>query len=178
MRRKILVLGGGPCGLSAAWELAGLGCDVTVIEKDHKVGGLCVTHEYKGFRFDLGGHRFISKNKALVDRVRAIMGDELLIANRKSVILHKGNAFSYPLTIEDILFKMGLWQNLKIGVSYTKALFCRWFFWKKRFLLKIGLSIASGKPFTVFSLALTRKSCGAFHLTASPQIGRRRGYRF
>lgn len=131
MRGKILILGGGPCGLSAAWELTRQGCDVTVIEKGHKVGGLCVTNEYKGFRFDLGGHRFISKNKALVDRVRDIMGNELLITNRKSVILHEGKVFSYPLTIEDILFKMGLLQNLKIGVSYAKALFCRCFFRKK-----------------------------------------------
>ena len=136
MRRKILILGGGPCGLSAAWELAGQGYDVTVIEKGNRVGGLCVTNEYKGFRFDLGGHRFISKNKALVDRVRDIMGDELLIANRKSVILHQRKVFSYPLTIEDILFKMGLLQNLKIGVSYTKALFCRWFFRKKEVSLE------------------------------------------
>ena len=131
MRRKILILGGGPCGLSAAWELSRHGCDVTVIEKGHKVGGLCVTNEYKGFRFDLGGHRFISSNKPLVDSVRKIMGDELLIANRRSVILHKGKVFSYPLTIEDIIFKMGLLQSLKIGASYAKAVFCRCFFRKK-----------------------------------------------
>ena len=161
MRRKILVLGGGPCGLSAAWELAGQGCDVTVIEKDNKVGGLCVTHEYKGFRFDLGGHRFISKNKALVDRVRAIMGDELLIANRKSVILHKGKVFSYPLTIDDILFKMGLWQNLKIGVSYTKSLFCRCFFRGKEVSLEDWLINRFGRTlYRIFFGPYTEKLWG------------------
>ena len=52
MKKKILVLGGGPCGLSAAWELSKYGYDVTVIEKEAKVGGLCITNEYKGYRFD------------------------------------------------------------------------------------------------------------------------------
>ncbi len=161
MRRKILILGGGPCGLSAAWELAGQGYDVTVIEKGNRVGGLCVTNEYKGFRFDLGGHRFISKNKALVDRVRDIMGDELLIANRKSVILHQRKVFSYPLTIEDILFKMGLLQNLKIGVSYTKALFCRWFFRKKEVSLEDWLINRFGRTlYRIFFGPYTEKLWG------------------
>lgn len=75
MKKKILVLGGGPCGLSAAWELCKYGHDVTVIEKEARVGGLCITNEYNGYRFDLGGHRFISKNKELVDNVCNLMGD-------------------------------------------------------------------------------------------------------
>ncbi|WP_230409916.1 FAD-dependent oxidoreductase [Candidatus Kuenenia stuttgartensis] len=58
MKGKVLVLGGGPCGLSAAWELSKHGYNVTVLEKGSKVGGLCITNEYNGYRFDLGGHRF------------------------------------------------------------------------------------------------------------------------
>ena len=147
--------------MSAAWELAGQGCDITVIEKDNTVGGLCVTHEYKGFRFDLGGHRFISKNKALVDRVRAIMGGELLIANRKSVILHKGKVFSYPLTIEDILFKMGLWQNVRIGASYIKSLFRRCFFRKKEVSLEDWLTNRFGRTlYHIFFGPYTEKLWG------------------
>ncbi|MEK6559068.1 MAG: FAD-dependent oxidoreductase [Planctomycetota bacterium] len=53
--KKILVLGGGPCGLSAALKLSKFGYDVTVIEKEPKLCGLCTTNEYKGYRFDLGG---------------------------------------------------------------------------------------------------------------------------
>lgn len=60
MKGKILILGGVPCGLSAAWELSKYGYNVTVIEKEARVGGLCIANEYKGYRFDLGGHRFIS----------------------------------------------------------------------------------------------------------------------
>ena len=125
MKKKILVLGGGPCGLSAAWELSKYGYDVTVIEKEAKVGGLCITNEYKGYRFDLGGHRFISKNKELVENVCRIMGDELLTSDRKSVILLKGKTFDYPLSARDIFLKMDLWTNVKAFTAYVIAAFTK-----------------------------------------------------
>lgn len=121
MKKKILVLGGGPCGLSAAWELSRYGHDVAVIEKESRVGGLCITNEYKGYRFDLGGHRFISKNKELVENVCEMMGDELLTADRKSVILLKGKTFDYPLSAKDIFLKMDIWTNLGAFTSYLIA---------------------------------------------------------
>ncbi len=131
MKKNIVVLGGGPCGLSAAWELSGCGHDVTVIEKDSKAGGLCITNEYKGFRFDLGGHRFISKNRELVDNVCKMMGDELLTSNRKSVILLKGKTFDYPLSAKDIFLKMDLWTNLKAFTAYVAAALSKALFRKK-----------------------------------------------
>lgn len=131
MKKKIVVLGGGPCGLSAAWELSRCGHDVTVIEKDSKVGGLCITNEYKGFRFDLGGHRFISKNRELVENVCKMMGDELLTSSRKSVILLKGKTFDYPLSAKDIFLKMDLWTNLKAFTAYVVAAVSKTLFRKK-----------------------------------------------
>lgn len=131
MKKKIVVLGGGPCGLSAAWELSRCGYDVTVIEKDSKAGGLCITNEYKGFRFDLGGHRFISKNRELVDNVCKMMGDELLTSNRKSVILLKGKTFDYPLSAKDIFLKMDFWTNLKAFTAYIIAAISKALFRKK-----------------------------------------------
>lgn len=122
MKRKIVVLGGGPCGLSAAWELSGKGYDVTVLEKNSGVGGLCMTREYLGYRFDLGGHRFISANKALVGRVRRMMGDELLTAERKSVILQKGKTFQYPLCARDLFTKIGFRTGLRAFLSYIKGM--------------------------------------------------------
>lgn len=131
MKKKILVLGGGPCGLSAAWEISKYGYDVAVVEKESKVGGLCITNEYKGFRFDLGGHRFISKNKELVGNVCKMMGRELLTANRKSVILLQGKTFEYPLSAKDIFLKMDLWTNLKAFTSYLISTVSRIIFRKK-----------------------------------------------
>ncbi len=123
MGKKVLILGGGPCGLSAAWELSKSGCDVTVLEKESRVGGLCVTNEYKGYRFDLGGHRFISRDSELIAKVCKMMGGELLLSKRKSVILFKGKSYQYPLSARDVFFKLGLWTNLKALTTYTRAAF-------------------------------------------------------
>ncbi len=125
MKGKVVVLGGGACGLSAAWELSKHGYSVTVLEKESRVGGLCITNEYKGYRFDLGGHRFISKNKDLVEDVRKMMGSELLTSSRKSVILLKGKVFDYPLSAKDIFLKMDLWTNVKAFMSYLASVFSR-----------------------------------------------------
>ncbi|HXN91435.1 MAG TPA: FAD-dependent oxidoreductase, partial [Candidatus Sulfotelmatobacter sp.] len=62
-RKHVVVMGAGPAGLTAAYELLKRDVPVTVLEKDPKqVGGLARTVEYKGYRFDIGGHRFFSKN--------------------------------------------------------------------------------------------------------------------
>ncbi len=119
MKKRIVVLGGGPCGLSAAWELCKQSeFDVTVIEKDSKPGGLCVTNERNGYRFDLGGHRFISKNQELVDDVCAMMGDQLLTSVRKSVILMGGKQYEYPLSAKNILSNMSLSTNFMAFAHY------------------------------------------------------------
>lgn len=118
MGKRVVVLGGGPCGLCTAWELSEKGWDVTVLEKESKVGGLCRTNEYKGFRFDLGGHRFISRNKELVDRVLTLMGDNILTSVRKSVILFDGQQFLYPLSVKDLYGKLSLVTKGKALTSY------------------------------------------------------------
>lgn len=55
--RSFVVVGGGPAGLTAALQLTRLGAPVTVVERTGAVGGLARTEDYKGFHFDLGGHR-------------------------------------------------------------------------------------------------------------------------
>jgi phytoene dehydrogenase-like protein len=60
MAGPFVILGGGPCGLAAAWHLARRGARPIVLEREDLVGGLCATHERSGWRFDLGGHRFVS----------------------------------------------------------------------------------------------------------------------
>lgn len=119
MKKRVTILGGGPCGLSAAWELSKNGeYEVTVLEKGDKPGGLCITNEKNGFRFDLGGHRFISKNQELVDDVCEMMGNQLLTSERKSVILMGGNEYKYPLSAKDILSNMDLLTNIKCFADY------------------------------------------------------------
>ena len=82
-----------------------------------------------------GGHRFISKNNDLVDNVCRMMGDELLISNRRSVVLLKGKSFNYPLSAQDIFLKMDIWTNLKAFTSYLIAVV-------SKALLQMGINAA------------------------------------
>jgi protoporphyrinogen oxidase len=84
---EILILGGGLAGLSAGHVLTKAGLGVKVFEKDTTVGGLSKTIIHSGFRFDLGGHRFFTKNKKIENYLQSLMDGELLNVSRKSKIL-------------------------------------------------------------------------------------------
>lgn len=107
VNKKITVLGAGPAGLMAAWELNQAGYDVTILEREGFVGGMCATQTFTGkkgeYRFDYGGHRFITKNPKLLQFVDELMDEDLLYAERTSVIRFKGRTYNYPLAIGNLL---------------------------------------------------------------------------
>jgi protoporphyrinogen oxidase len=117
--RHVVVIGGGPSGLACAWRLAREGRRVTVLEAEAREGGLCATHEKDGFRFDLGGHRFVSSDTELSSRVRTWMGDDLLVRERKSAVLHEGRHFHYPLEAGDLVRSLGLAENARAMLDYA-----------------------------------------------------------
>jgi protoporphyrinogen oxidase len=115
----VVVIGGGPSGLACAWRLAREGRRVTVLEAEDRPGGLCATYEQDGFRFDLGGHRFVSADSELSARVRSWMGDELLVRERKSAVLHDGRHFHYPLEAGDLVRSLGVAENARAMLDYA-----------------------------------------------------------
>ncbi|VAX16461.1 hypothetical protein MNBD_NITROSPINAE01-474 [hydrothermal vent metagenome] len=118
---EAIVLGAGPCGLTAAWELAKRGVNVTVVEKDDVVGGLCKTVRHGDYRFDLGGHRFISKDEELVEQVKTLMGNSLLRRSRKSCIRFKDRQFDYPINIPNILSQSSARDCFRFATGYLAS---------------------------------------------------------
>jgi protoporphyrinogen oxidase len=119
---KVAVLGAGPAGLTAAYLLGKKGVPTTVFERDPRyVGGISRTEHYKGFHFDIGGHRFFSKSKRVEDLWTEILPHDLLVRPRSSRIYYQGKFFSYPLRGAEALFKLGPLEAARCLLSYARA---------------------------------------------------------
>jgi protoporphyrinogen oxidase len=119
---SVAVIGAGPAGLTAAYLLAKKGVPVTVLEADPTyVGGISRTARYKGFHFDIGGHRFFSKAREVEDLWTEILPHDLLVRPRSSRIYYRGQFFSYPLRAGEALRKLGVVEAARCVLSYLKA---------------------------------------------------------
>jgi protoporphyrinogen oxidase len=118
---KTVIIGGGPAGLTAAYQLNKLGMRSIVLEKDHVVGGLSRTAHYKNYHFDIGGHRFFTKIKAVDEMWREVLGDDLLYRKRISRIYYNKKFFHYPLRPFNTLAGLGVWNSFSIILSYLYA---------------------------------------------------------
>ncbi|MCF8708850.1 NAD(P)/FAD-dependent oxidoreductase [Rhizorhapis sp. SPR117] len=117
----VAIIGAGPAGLTAAYLLTKKGYSVTVIEKDPVyVGGISRTVEYKGFRFDIGGHRFFSKSKEVVDLWNEILPDDFIQRPRMSRIYYEGKFYSYPLRAFEALGNLGIFRSTLCMLSYLR----------------------------------------------------------
>jgi protoporphyrinogen oxidase len=122
MHVETLIIGAGPAGLTTAYELSKAGRSVAIIERDPVyVGGISRTVNYKGYRFDIGGHRFFSKSAEVEAWWTEIMGDEMLQRPRSSRIYYNGKLFDYPLRAGDALAKLGPIEALRCVISYAWA---------------------------------------------------------
>jgi protoporphyrinogen oxidase len=119
---EVFVIGAGPAGLTAAYCLTKEARSVIVIERDPLyVGGISRTVDYKGFLFDIGGHRFFSKSKEVVELWHEILPDDFISRPRLSRIYYNGKFFSYPLKAFEALFKLGVFTSAACMLSYAHA---------------------------------------------------------
>ncbi len=159
MQTGIVIIGAGPAGLTAAYLLAKENIPVTVIEADPVyVGGIARTVTYKGYCFDIGGHRFFSKAKEIEDFWTEILPNDMLVRPRSSRIFYKKKFFSYPLKFFEVLTKLGVFESCLCFLSYLKA---RVFPVKKPVSFSDWVSNHFGKRlFSIFFKTYTEKVWG------------------
>jgi protoporphyrinogen oxidase len=117
----VAIIGAGPAGLTAAYLLSKEGHRVAIIEKDPQlVGGISRTVEYKGYRFDIGGHRFFSKSREVVSLWNEILPDDFIDRPRMSRIFYEGRYYSYPLRAFEALRNLGLIRSTLCMASYLR----------------------------------------------------------
>jgi protoporphyrinogen oxidase len=119
---EVLIIGAGPAGLTAGYCLGKEKRSVIIIEKDPLyVGGISRTVQYKDFLFDIGGHRFFSKSKEVMDLWREILPNDFIERPRLSRIYYGGRYYSYPLKAFEALRNLGIFRSALCMLSYAYA---------------------------------------------------------
>lgn len=120
-RQKSLVIGAGPAGLAAAHELQNQGIQPVVVERLNNVGGISRTEVYRGYRFDIGGHRFYTKIPIIDQLWHSILGVDFEERPRLSRIYYNNCFFPYPLDLTQTLRNLGAVESSLILLSYLSA---------------------------------------------------------
>jgi protoporphyrinogen oxidase len=118
---RAVIIGGGPAGLTAAVELGRLGVPATVLERDRLVGGIARTESYKGYRFDIGGHRFFTKIGEVEKFWHDLLGAEFITRPRISRIFYQGKFYDYPLKPMNALSNLGIPTAIAAVWSYGQS---------------------------------------------------------
>src|SRR5438132_13257049 len=118
---RVVIIGGGPAGLTAAVELARLSVPVTVLERYRLVGGISRTETYKGYRFDIGGHRFFTKIGEVERFWHDVLGADFITRPRISRIFYQGKFYDYPLKAMNALSNLGVLTAMGAVISYGQS---------------------------------------------------------
>ncbi len=119
MKSDALIIGAGPCGISASFELSKKGASSIVIEKNPYIGGLSSTLQFGKFRTDIGPHRFFSKNRYLYDMIEDLLGSDWIAVNRLTRFYIRDKFFMYPVDIMDTLKNLGFSGSLSVIYDYA-----------------------------------------------------------
>ena len=155
---KTVIMGAGPAGLSAGYYLTKNCYDVEIFESDDQVGGISKTIEYKGYYFDLGGHRFFSKMEDVNHLWQEVLGQDFRKTPRLSRIYYKNKFFNYPITPINALLGVGILETFSIMGSY---LWIKLFPYKNEDTFEQWVSNRFGKKlYSIFFKTYTEKVWG------------------
>jgi protoporphyrinogen oxidase len=116
----VVIIGAGPAGLTSAYELVKHDVRPLVLESLDKVGGIARTEVYKGYRFDIGGHRFFTKVGEVEQLWYEILGNDFIKVPRLSRIYYRDKFFDYPLSFKSTLSNLGPIFSVLVVWSYIR----------------------------------------------------------
>jgi protoporphyrinogen oxidase len=119
VKDDIIIVGGGPAGLAAGHEAVEHGARATVLERLDQVGGLARTIELEGNRWDIGPHRFYTKNQEVHSLFVQLVAEDLIEVPRLTRIFYNDRYFNYPLTPLNALFGVGVFAGVSAMVDYA-----------------------------------------------------------
>ena len=200
-KNRVIIIGAGPAGLGAAYCLCKKGITPIILEESQYIGGISRTHHYNGNSIDLGGHRFFTKSKEVMDlwlEVMPLQGkpakddillkrsvdlciggpdpekqEEVMLKRRRvSRIYFLRKFFDYPISLKlQTFLNMGFWRTFKAGVGYIKATV----FKRKETSLQDFYINRFGKPlYEMFFKNYTKKVWGISPEEISPSWGAQR----
>ena len=114
------IIGAGPAGLAAGFSASKQGDSVVILESESQVGGLSKTLKYKDYHFDIGGHRFLTKIKAVNDLWKEVLPDDFPSSKRLSRIYYKNRFFHYPLRVSEAMFGLNFSEVVRVFGSFIK----------------------------------------------------------
>lgn len=117
-KASVIIIGAGPAGLTAAYQLIKLGHPVTLIESTNQVGGMSRSLDMFGQIVDCGPHRFFTSDKIVNDFFHEIVGDNFTVVNRLTRIYYRNKFFDYPLKIGNVIRNISIFELSHILFSY------------------------------------------------------------
>jgi protoporphyrinogen oxidase len=120
MNHPVIIIGAGPAGLTAAYELVEQDIRPLVLEQADKVGGIARTELYRGYRFDIGGHRFYTKLEDVQQLWKNMLGKDFKKVPRLSRIYYRKRFYNYPLDVVNTVSNLGFKESFRILLSYVK----------------------------------------------------------
>jgi len=202
MNKKVIIIGAGPAGLTAAYKILEIeGITPIILERENAVGGISRTVNYNGNRIDIGGHRFFSKSKEVIDLWKELMpvqghqsiddiilntsknlniggpdperdDNVFLIRNRVSRILYLRKFFDYPISLKlNTILNMGIARTTKAGLSYVRS---QVFKRKEDTLEDFMINRFGEKLYKMFFKDYTYKVWGKFPIEISSDWGAQR----
>lgn len=121
--KPIVILGGGPTGLAAAYRLSQMGRKVVLLEKEKHLGGLSATLKKDGFLYEFGPHAFHLKDPAITDWLKDLLGRDFRIIPTHTHVLIDGELLNYPLSAGELLRKIKPTLGFRIIFEYFYAYF-------------------------------------------------------